>query len=507
MIKPKAAHVDIYRSSAILKLQATAQLSEGENLIYILWDRISSDIRLKFTDAIDSVRILGKATVAASKKDYSDRRNKLADEAERFSNRRKILIQQAEQLTDLLNVSALQNVSIEDAVNYLTNTKPKMIQKIFDELHEIQNKLAEIKKELNNIEYEEKSEQYAALCVMVNSSIEGEAPFEIIYEDRTVGWEPFYEIHMDDETKPLRFCLRANITRAHLCEEWKDVSVCLFGESTQQYNEIPVLIPKHLQYMEEKKERKKVIETNDSLGQMPPVPSMDCATSYLLDAVETTLTSDTSVFDDVVLEERVYDADMHTEIAACFELPGTWTFPEVGNEMKIDIQRFTLPGIYRYYAVPKSSTNVYLTAELEETDVEHILACRADLYVKDVMIGSCMLDPQSAAHRYRLSLGKDAKVYAARKQTKNQHYVNRQGKKRKDICEYRIILQNRKSRDLTIQAADQIPISDNSRITVVQEELSGGFYNRENGEVTWNVNVKAKSTAEIILRYSVIYTI
>ena len=110
MIKPKAAHVDIYRSSAILKLQATAQLSEGENLIYILWDRISSDIRLKFTDAIDSVRILGKATVAASKKDYSDRRNKLADEAERFSNRRKILIQQAEQLTDLLNVSALQNV-------------------------------------------------------------------------------------------------------------------------------------------------------------------------------------------------------------------------------------------------------------------------------------------------------------------------------------------------------------------------------------------------------------
>ena len=342
---------------------------------------------------------------------------------------------------------------------------------------------------------------------MVNSSIEGEAPFEIIYEDRTVGWEPFYEIHMDDETKPLRFCLRANITRAHLCEEWKDVSVCLFGESTQQYNEIPVLIPKHLQYMEEKKERKKVIETNDSLGQMPPVPSMDCATSYLLDAVETTLTSDTSVFDDVVLEERVYDADMHTEIAACFELPGTWTFPEVGNEMKIDIQRFTLPGIYRYYAVPKSSTNVYLTAELEETDVEHILACRADLYVKDVMIGSCMLDPQSAAHRYRLSLGKDAKVYAARKQTKNQHYVNRQGKKRKDICEYRIILQNRKSRDLTIQAADQIPISDNSRITVVQEELSGGFYNRENGEVTWNVNVKAKSTAEIILRYSVIYTI
>ena len=133
------------------------------------------------------------------------------------------------------------------------------------------------------------------------------------------------------------------------------------------------------------------------------------------------------------------------------------------------------------------------------------MACRADLYVKDVMIGSCKLEPKSAAHQYRLSLGKDDELYVARKQTQNQHHVNKKEKMRKNVCEYRITLQNRKSKDVTIQVVDQIPISDDSRIVVTQEELSGGIYDSETGKVTWRVPVKAKSTTDFIFRYSVVY--
>lgn len=513
MIKPQAVHADIYRNSVILKLRAAAQLKEGENLIYILGDKISSDMRLKFTAHVDSVRILGKVTVTASEKEDSRELEALADESNRLIDKKNILIRQEEQLSDLLNFSALQNVSIEDAMGYLTEIQPKKIQKIHDELHEIQKESELIRKKMKDIEDEKKKERHAAVCVMVNSHTEGEIPFEIIYEESSAGWKPCYEIHMDDETKPLRFRLRAMITRANICEEWKNVSVCLFSETTRQYNEIPRLTPKHLKYMGEKQEKRKVIQAGNSFDGAPMIPSPPPLPSMGYGALHRESTQEmetTGLFDDEFFDEQTYDADMNSDITARFELPGKWTFPEVTSkdqrfrEMTIDIQNFTLPGVYDYYAVPAGSTSVYLTAKFEETDVDQILACHADLYVRDIMVGSCMLDAKEAAHRYRLNLGKDDELYAARKQTQNQHHVNKREKTKKDVYEFRITLQNRKSQDVIIQAADQIPISDDSRITVLQEELSGGTYNEETGEVTWSVNVKAKSTTDLILRYCVI---
>ena len=66
-------------------------------------------------------------------------------------------------------------------------------------------------------------------------------------------------------------------------------------------------------------------------------------------------------------------------------------------------------------------------------------------------------------------------------------------------------MRNNKSNQINITVNDQIPVSSNSGIDVQAEELSGGKYNRQTGEVSWDLEIKPQETRQIILTYSVKY--
>lgn len=512
LITPETYKVDIYPYSAVIYKRAMIKVNEGENLIYISGERLSTDARLKMDKSAKSVRILGKVKVTCSDRDYEEERKELNDKIKELTNKKNLLNLQMTQLSNLLNYNSLEKVSIDNAVNYLTKLQPEQLESIMAELKKINKEIDELKEANDKLNESKKAEEANALCIIIESDIDGEIPVELSYDDSIVSWRPYYEVHMDNENEPLRFRLRANIIRSSICEEWKDVDVRLFSESASKLTELPTLNPRHLYYKEPKKNKGDVVEesTTMPLPVMPPSP----ISIPLSDNEPTTLAPsfyDEELFDDVE-PVNVFSTNMETGVTTRFELPGKWTFPEVSEddqrfrEMKIDIQEIIIPANYGYYAVPKISSNVFLTAKIDETYVEQLLDCSADIYVKDIMIGSCRLSSKSAANKYRLSLGKDEELFVSRKQTQNMHNSDKRNKVQKDVSSFNITIQNRKQQDVVVQIVDQIPVSTDNRIEVKREELSGGNYNEVSGEVQWNVKVSKKSSAELDLKYSVTYT-
>lgn len=524
---PVVTSVDFYRDSSILKFSVESQIKAGENIIYVLDSRLPADtsrIQLKFSDEIKDVRILGKVKVATSSFDDEKKIKELGEHANKLIDRKKILLHQAKQLSGFLNYKSLQNISIESAIEYLKETEPRLIQDIWDELRTLQRQIDDTKKDIEEIRYANTGENiHNVLAVMISSQVDGGIVFEISYEDTVASWTPYYEISYDSEEKPLTFRLRAKIRRASgYCERWEDVSVRLFNESTRKLRGIPELDPKHLKYFKKDKKAASVIEADAVRSVMPnlPLPSPESIlepsfpTLPMMDPGDSEDQERTFAdFDDEIasFEDEEIDFENVDDISDSFTLPGKWTFPEVTgidkrfSEMTLNIQEFIMSGTYSFYAVPMKSKDVFITAKFQKSDADHLMPCQANIYVHDVMIGNCNIKSRSTSNQFILSLGTDDDLLVSRKQTQNQHSVIEEENIKKDLREYKITLQNRKSQAVTVQLLDQIPISDDNRIEVIQEELSGGTYNSENGEVMWNVDVESKGESVLTLRYYISY--
>lgn len=541
IVSPIVTSVDFYRNSAILKLSVEAQVKAGENILYLSDNRLPSDsskVHFKFNEGIEDVRVLDKVKVATLKFEAEDKIKEMAERGNMLIDKKNILLHQVDQLSGFLNYKALKDITIDSAIEYLKETEPKLIQAILDELRTLQEQIDIIRKDITGIYYENKKHIHSVLAVMFNSQIEGKMVFEISYEDHSANWIPYYEIHYDNEEKPINFKLRAKIKRtASNCERWEDISVRLLNESTGKTSGIPQITPRHLKYYKKDKKAVSIIEAGDvpvtPAGAFIPEPipitspissdfsdflpqpspgmydSNDEKESTFADFDDDFMTGEDN--DDISVYEDEGDIIYNTEVSSVFMLEGKWTFPEVSYydkrfaEMTLNIQQFDIQAEYSYYAVPLKSKNVFITAKFQKADVDRLIPCRAYIYVHDVMIGDCIIKSRSASNEFILSLGQDDELIIGRKQTQKQHKVSEEDNTQCDLCEFKITVENRKSQNVTIRILDQIPISDDNRIEVVQEELSEGEYNFENGEVKWDVDAEAKGEKEIILRYNIVY--
>ena len=62
-----------------------------------------------------------------------------------------------------------------------------------------------------------------------------------------------------------------------------------------------------------------------------------------------------------------------------------------------------------------------------------------------------------------------------------------------------------KNANVRIELFDQIPVTTNSEIEILNIELNGGKLDFETGKVTWNLSLSPGEQVEKILSYSVKY--
>ncbi|MCR6638328.1 MAG: DUF4139 domain-containing protein [Sporocytophaga sp.] len=68
---------------------------------------------------------------------------------------------------------------------------------------------------------------------------------------------------------------------------------------------------------------------------------------------------------------------------------------------------------------------------------------------------------------------------------------------------YEIDVRNLNSKPVQIEIFDQIPIAQQEEIQISLEEKDGASYIKENGKLTWKLDIPASMTSKIKLGYSV----
>ena len=193
------------------------------------------------------------------------------------------------------------------------------------------------------------------------------------------------------------------------------------------------------------------------------------------------------------------------QISAEFKIEKKYTIPSDSKPYLVEIIKHELEATFSHRAVPKLDKDAFLLASIVGWEKLNLIPGPANVYFSDTYVGQSYLETQSVEDTLNLSFGRDNKITIERKNSEEMSERTILGNNKKDTYTYEITLKNNQSVTSNINLYDQIPISQNSDITVSVNETSGASYNESTGELKWNINLQPNEIKKVSLSFTIKY--
>ncbi|MBQ6492359.1 MAG: DUF4139 domain-containing protein [Erysipelotrichaceae bacterium] len=482
--------VAVYREGAFVKRKGKISLKKGKETLIVAQlpnSLDSSTLTLSLPDKVIGSNVQVEALSAEERKEKTAELNK---KIKALNNQITIKQNQMEMWNKNGDFSSCTSMNIADMSSYIEKL-PERLGALYDELEKLNEENEELNKQLKDL-----NEEIALYNVKADLETEedGEYPFELRYFDRSASWSPMYEIHSGEEDS-ISVKLKARI-RQNTCEDWNDVKVLLYTGNPNVSLDIPVLYPEKLSFYVPQRNLFKAAGRGANMMGMAKAMAMEDAAPMM--EVEEVDEEEVELTDVSYADAQTRQSDTMTE----YELSGTWNVSKI-NETVADIYSHKIPCTYHDIAVPKKDDCAYLAAKVKTADVMELLETSTFIYHEGTFQGEAYLNIDSSKPECDISLGRDESVRL--KRTQKKKYTSNVLLKGQKKCEYEYELdvKSAKAKDCKVTLVDQIPVSQDKEINVDKNELSGGKYNEENGEVTWEFDLEARGEKNFALAYSV----
>jgi hypothetical protein len=202
--------------------------------------------------------------------------------------------------------------------------------------------------------------------------------------------------------------------------------------------------------------------------------------------------------------KRILVQDTETMIAQNFELIEKFTVLADGNEVTADLKDLNIPAYYEYITIPKIEPEAFLQAKIIDWEQYGLLKGDMNLYYEGTFLGKTELN-LSDSDTLTISLGRDKNIIVKREKiktyTKNQFI----GNKKTDNYQYQITARNMKKQAINLTIKDQLPISNNKEVEILDVDIAGGKLDKETNQINWSQSIAPGTDKKIILKYSVKY--
>jgi uncharacterized protein (TIGR02231 family) len=383
-----------------------------------------------------------------------------------------------------INFTELKNVS-EYFRMRLTDIKEKLLIETTNE-KKLKEKIDKVQLQLNTVNAK-RSTPTSTIEVTVSAKEKTNAQFEISYLVNNATWAPFYDVRSKDALSPIQLSYKANVTQ-NTGEDWNNVKMILSTGNPALGGNKPELNSWYLNFYQP-------VPFNSSMrmNKEAEAPSM----AKPKDMQEISVTESKSLADEIKVSENQLSTD--------FEIVIPYSVPSDGKQYAVDVQNYSLPAIYNYYAVPKYDKDAFLTASVTGWQQYNLLPGSANVYFEGSYVGESFIDARTTEDTLHLSLGRDKKIVIKREQLKDFNSNQLLGSNRTKTISFEISIRNTKKDAVQINVEDQLPLSQDKDIEVKMIEISGAEYNSETGKLTWTLNLAPNETVKKKLTFSVKY--
>jgi len=185
-----------------------------------------------------------------------------------------------------------------------------------------------------------------------------------------------------------------------------------------------------------------------------------------------------------------YTTVNNQQLSVEFDIALPYDIPSDSKTHKVEVQDYTVPAIYEYYAVPKMDNDAFLLARVTDWSKLNLLSGNANIFFEGAYVGQSYINTATTKDTLDLSLGRDKKIIIKRLKEKDYTKQKFIGNDVKESFNYTITIRNTKTDDITIKLFDQFPISNNADIKVTRDDSGGATVDDVTGKLTWSITVK-----------------
>ncbi|MDX9903904.1 MAG: DUF4139 domain-containing protein [Bacteroidales bacterium] len=327
------------------------------------------------------------------------------------------------------------------------------------------------------------------ILVTVTGTKPATGRLKLSYVVMNAGWRPSYDIRVDDIADPATIIYKAGIWQ-NSGIDWKDVKVSLSNASPMTAGALPKLNPWFIDFY-----RPIAYSQLNEVVMIRGAKSMPSAREKKAD-------------DAIMMEAESAPLPVtvtESNISFSFDVNVPQTIKSGGKTETVELQRLTAPATYSYAVTPKLSTSAYLMGYITDWEKYNLLAGESNIYFSNTFTGKGYINTAELTDTLPVSLGADNSITVKRERRTDYTSQRLIGSNKVETLSFLISLRNTKNRSVSVKLRDQLPLPQNSDITVEAVELTGGNHNVTTGEIVWDLTVEPQQTKEIILTYSVKY--
>jgi uncharacterized protein (TIGR02231 family) len=340
----------------------------------------------------------------------------------------------------------------------------------------------------------ENNEPTHRIIVTLSSKEIVSGKFTISYLVSEAGWTPLYDIRSDISSGKINLNYKAQVYQ-NTGTDWNNVNLNISTNNPYQNKTKPTLHPWYIDYNIYRQEQ--VNYKNNRT--MPPSSMADKAQSYgfSTDAESKKETEAISAAEFVQVIDHVISAE--------FKIDLPYSIKSNSEQHMVLVKNIDLEVKYNYFAAPKLDNGAYLVAQLSKLDELQLIPAKANIFFEGSYIGETYIDPTTMEDTLNLSLGKDPNIIIRRNLLKKDCKEKIVGNYIEKTYSYAIEVKNLKSNGINIILQDQLPITQNTDITIEVIDTSKGRYDDKTGIIEWDLNIKTKETKTIEFQYKVKY--
>jgi len=182
-----------------------------------------------------------------------------------------------------------------------------------------------------------------------------------------------------------------------------------------------------------------------------------------------------------------------------------YTIPSDGQDHLIRIKEVAVPARFVYHAVPKLETDVFVVAEVANWQKLQLLSGKASVYFEGTFTGQSFINADLSGDTIEISVGRDKDIVVKREGNKMLNDKRVIGNNVKETLAWDIDIKNNKKGGIILMLEDQYPISQRKSVEVELLEFSGAKVDKDNGKLSWELNLQPGEKKTILTKFSIKY--
>ncbi len=499
VLTSKIEKVTIYLNGAQVFHTGQASLKQGTNILYLknISSKVSSSsIHAEFSN---NVKILateyGIDKITSGTRDSAridfilDTLEIVKKEQRRIVSLIEALASEKSAILSNSNLSGTQNIPVAEIqkLSEFYRIRVGEIHKQIFTLKETEIDLARLMdryhQKIERLKSVVKTEYYHQMKVVVYSPAVQTAGFNIKYLTGGAAWTPKYDLYAQNVDGGIQLDYNAHVMN-QTGENWNDVNIILSTADPLQSHNQPVLAP-WLLYSGAN------LNTQNNRNNGPVAVSREQAQQAY---------GDLKLLDNVSYEEISL-----SNASVDFNIKGTFSVPSDSKPYLMEVNSHKLNANFQYYCVPKVDSDAFLMTQITGWEELNLIEGPTNIYFRGTFIGHSNISTQFANDTLNISMGRDNKVIVNRIKLEDKDSKKIIGNNKKETFTYKITVRNTNNSAIRMELLDQIPVSQNSEVTVEVHEISQAEQEPLTGILKWSFVIKPQETKEFKVSFSVKY--